>query len=116
MNPRARAAARGTVGLARQWLHVAYGGPDVPIIICSLLRDAFGSPFRRIKPNPAWLTADVLALARGIYDERAFDRMPILADALLDAGCREEQVLGHCRGPGPHIRGCWAVDLVLGKR
>ena len=54
-------------------------------------------------------------LARGIYDERAFDRLPILADALQDAGCEDEQVLAHSRGPGPHARGCWVVDLVIGK-
>ena len=104
------------VELARQWLHVEYGGPDVPVIICALLRETFGNPFRRIKPNRGWLTPGVLALARGIYDERAFDRMPILADALRDAGCSEEQILGHCRGPGPHVRGCWVVDLVLGMK
>ena len=80
-----------------------------------LLRDLVGNPFRPVVPDPAWLTSDVVALARGIYDERAFDRMPILADALEDAGCADEQVLGHCRGPGPHVRGCWAVDLVLGQ-
>ena len=65
--------------------------------------------------NPTWLTPDVVALARGIYAERAFDRLPILADALQDAGCDNADVLGHCRGPGPHARGCWVVDLVLGK-
>jgi hypothetical protein len=79
------------------------------------LRDIFGNPFRPISLDPAWLTTDVLALARGIYDERAFDRMPILADALQDAGCDNANVLNHCRGDGPHVRGCWVVDLVLGK-
>ncbi|WP_439626966.1 hypothetical protein [Gemmata sp.] len=65
--------------------------------------------------DPAWLTSDVLALARGIYAERAFDRMPILADALQDAGCDNEDVLTHCRdASAPHVRGCWVVDLVLG--
>ncbi|WP_227254493.1 hypothetical protein [Frigoriglobus tundricola] len=80
-----------------------------------LLRDIFGNPFRPIAINPAWLTSDVLALARGIYDERAFDRMPILADALQDAGCDNIDVLNHCRGDGLHVRGCWVVDMVLGK-
>ena len=65
--------------------------------------------------DPAWLTSDVVALARGIYDERTFDRMPILADALQDAGCDSADILNHCRGAGPHVRGCWVVDLVLGK-
>src|SRR5262249_35375448 len=63
----------------------------------------------------AWRTADVVRLARAIYAERAFDRLPILADALQDAGCEDGQLLGHCRGPGPHVRGCWVLDMVLGK-
>jgi hypothetical protein len=83
--------------------------------IAARLRDIFGNPFRPVAFNPAWLTSTVLALARGIYDERAFDRMPILADALQDAGCDNDDILTHCRGPGPHVRGCWVVDLVLGK-
>jgi hypothetical protein len=65
--------------------------------------------------DPNWRTSTVLALAQGIYDERAFDRLPILADALEDAGCDNEEMLAHCRGAGPHARGCWVVDLVLGK-
>jgi hypothetical protein len=61
-------------------------------------------------------TGDVLLLARGIYEERAFDRMPILADALQDAGCASDDLLGHLRDPhATHVRGCWALDLVLGK-
>jgi hypothetical protein len=80
-----------------------------------LFRDIFGNPFRPVAVDPAWRTSTVLALAQGIYDERAFDRMPILADALQDAGCDSEDVLTHCRGPGPHVRGCWVVDLLLGK-
>jgi hypothetical protein len=54
-------------------------------------------------------------LAEGIYADRAWDRLPVLADALEDAGCGDPAVLGHLRGPGPHARGCWVVDLVLGK-
>jgi len=65
--------------------------------------------------DPRWLTADTLGLARGIYEDRAFDRMPLLADALMDAGCDEDQILSHCRTGGPHVRGCWVVDLVLDK-
>ena len=80
-----------------------------------LLRDIFGNPVRPVALDPAWLSSDVVALARGIYDERAFDRMPILADALQDAGCTNDDILSHCRGDGPHVRGCWVVDLVLGK-
>ncbi|WP_439623788.1 hypothetical protein [Gemmata sp.] len=80
-----------------------------------LVHEFFGNPFRPVALDPAWCTSTVVALARGIYDERAFDRMPILADALQDAGCDSADVLTHCRGPGPHARGCWVVDLVLGK-
>jgi hypothetical protein len=79
------------------------------------LRDVFGNPFRPVTFDPRWRTADVLGLARGIYEDRAFDRLPLLADALMDAGCADEQVIGHCRSGGPHVRGCWVVDLVLGK-
>jgi hypothetical protein len=80
-----------------------------------LLRDIFGNPFHPVAVDPSWLTSTVVALARGIYEGRAFDRMPILADALQDAGCDNEDILTHCRGPGPHVRGCWVVDLVLNK-
>jgi hypothetical protein len=80
------------------------------------VRDIFGNPLRPVTVDPRWLTSDVVALARGIYDERAFDRLPILADALQDAGCDNADVLGHCRDPQlTHVRGCWVVDLVLGK-
>jgi hypothetical protein len=81
-----------------------------------LIRDIFGNPFRPVALDPAWLTSDVVALARGVYAERAFDRMPILADALQDAGCDCEEVLNHCRdATAAHVRGCWALDLVSGK-
>jgi hypothetical protein len=79
------------------------------------LRDIFGNPFRPITLNPAWLTSTVLALASGIYNEKAFDRMPILADALQHAGCDNADMLNHCRQPEEHVRGCWVVDLILSK-
>ena len=82
---------------------------------CTFLRDIFGNPFRPVTFNPNWLTSDVTAMARGMYETRDFAAMPILADALQDAGCENADVLEHCRGPGPHVRGCWVVDLVLGK-
>ena len=81
----------------------------------SLIHDVMGNPFRPITLDPVWRTSTVLTLADGIYADRAFDRLPILADALQDAGCENADVLEHCRGPGPHVRGCWVVDLVLGK-
>jgi hypothetical protein len=83
---------------------------------CSLLRDIFGNPFRPVSVDPAWLTETVVALAEGIYHERAFDRMPILADALEDTGCDNADMLNHCRQPGEHVRGCWVVDLLTGRK
>ncbi len=70
-----------------------------------------GNPFRPVALDPRWLTSTVLDLARTIYDERVYERMPILADALMDAGCDSEEILSHCRSGGPHVRGCWVVDL-----
>jgi hypothetical protein len=81
----------------------------------NLIRDIFGNPFQPVTLDQAWLTSDVVTLAQGIYKDRAFDRMPILADALQDAGCDNENILNHCRSDGPHVRGCWVVDLVLGQ-
>lgn len=83
-----------------------------------LLRCIVGNPFRPVAVDPSWLvwnTGTVPKLARGIYDDRAFDRMPVLRDALEEAGCTDADILNHCRGPGPHVRGCWVVDLLLGK-
>jgi hypothetical protein len=81
----------------------------------ALLREIFGNPFHPVTIDRAWLTANVAGLAQSIYDDRAFDRLPILADALEDAGCDNADILNHCRQPGEHVRGCWVVDLVLGK-
>jgi hypothetical protein len=83
--------------------------------IADLLRCVFGNPFRPIAFDPNWRTETVVALASAIYAERAFDRLPILADALEEAGCDHADILSHCRGPGPHARGCWVVDGILGK-
>jgi hypothetical protein len=80
-----------------------------------LLHCVFGNPFRPVPFDPRWRTSDVIGLAMAIYEDKAFERMPILADALMDAGCEYEQVIGHCRGEGPHVRGCWVVDMLLGK-
>jgi len=82
---------------------------------CHLLCDIFSNPFRPATFDPRWLTSTVIDLAKAIYEERAFDRMPILADALMDAGCDNDDIIAHCRGDGPHVRGCWVVDLLLGK-
>jgi hypothetical protein len=80
-----------------------------------ILRDLFGNPFQPVALNPSWRTPTVLALAQEIYDSRAFNRLPALANALEEAGCRDADLLAHCRGAGPHVKGCWAVDLLLGK-
>jgi hypothetical protein len=80
-----------------------------------LLRDIIGNPFRPVTLDPAWRTPAVVQVARSLYEERRFEDLPVLADALEEAGCQDAAVLGHCRGPGPHVRGCWVLDLVLGK-
>jgi hypothetical protein len=85
----------------------------------SLLRDIFGNPFRPLFIDPTWCRwqdGTIQKLAQGVYDDRAFDRLPILADALEEAGCSDAELLAHLRGPGPHTRGCWPGDLLLGKR
>jgi hypothetical protein len=81
----------------------------------ALAYDIFPNPFRPIATDSAWLTSTVRQLADAIYEERAFDRLPILADALEDAGCSNAEILSHCRGLGPHVLGCWVVDLLLGR-
>lgn len=84
-------------------------------ILRHLLQDIFGNPFRPVALDPASRTSTVLALAQQMYESRDFAPMPMLADALQDAGCEDEAVLGHCRSDGPHVRGCWVIDLILGK-
>ncbi len=84
-------------------------------VLCDLLRCVFGNPFRKPAFPKEWRTETVTALATGVYQERAFDRLPILADALEEAGCDDPAMLTHLRGDGPHCRGCWVVDLALGK-
>jgi hypothetical protein len=123
-------------GVARWIRHPAEGGgksdptfPPSPLPISApgktqtylyrwlahLVRDIFGNPFRPVAFSPEWRTSTAVTLARQMYDARDFSAMPILADALQDAGCDSDDVLTHCRGEGPHVRGCWACDLVLGK-
>ncbi len=81
-----------------------------------LLRDIFGNPFRPAKFDKRWRTDTVVSLAEQMYDSREFSAMPILADALQDAGCDNAEVLNHCRDASlTHVRGCWVVDLILRK-
>lgn len=85
---------------------------------CSLLRDIFGAPFRRFRFDPAWLSGEggpAVALAWKIEEEGRFGDILMLADALERAGCRDRTVLDHCRVPGPHVRGCWVLDALLGR-
>jgi hypothetical protein len=130
-NPEARAATGlGQVGTRFSPLMVAdacftllagspsseYSEEAAGKLLCDTVRDILGNPFRPVAFDPQWRSADAVSLARGIHEERAFDRLPLLADVLMDAGCADEQVLGHCRSEGPHVRGCWVVDLVLDKK
>jgi len=84
-----------------------------------ILHDLVGNPFQPVRFEPEWRTDAVMGLAQGIDDDHAFDRLPILADALLEADCDEEAILRHCRGSEPHaadplhVRGCWVIDRIL---
>jgi len=82
---------------------------------CALIRDIFEAPFRPVTFSDAWRTDTALVLARQMYDARDFSAMPILADALQDAGCDNDDILNHCRTERVHVRGCWVADHVLGK-
>ncbi len=89
-------------------------------ILHAVFRCVFGDP-RRPLPHLAaaclqWNDGTIPRIVHGIYEERAFERLPILHDALLDAGCDDQDILAHCRGAGPHVRGCWVIDLILGKQ
>ncbi len=81
-----------------------------------LLREVYGNPCRRIPFAAEWRTDTAVTLARQMYESREFSAMPILADALQDAGCDNDAILDHCRDPGEHVRGCWVVDVVLKLR
>ena len=99
-----------------RWRVLSLLGRRPVIVETHLVRDIFGNPFREVKFDPAWRTDTAVALARQMYDSREFTAMPILADALQDAGCDSDDILNHCRdASATHVRGCWVVDLVLGK-
>jgi hypothetical protein len=89
-----------------------------PPSLCVVIREVLGNPFRPVAVDQTWLTHGDGAARRGalaVYEGSAFDEMPMLADALADAGCQDEALLGHLRAGGPHFRGCWALDALLGK-
>lgn len=83
---------------------------------CGWLRCVFGNPFQPVTIDPKRLTPKVVAVAQTIYEQRRFQDMPILADALEEAGCTDPDILNHCRSEGPHVRGCWVMDMILGKQ
>jgi hypothetical protein len=101
----------------RLWDQLTTSGRGRVRIQCDLLRDLF-IPFAAAVVHPSWLSwkgSTVPKLARAIYEDQLFSDLPILADALEDAGCTDPDLLGHCRSPGLHVRGCWVVDALLGK-
>lgn len=117
-----RLIVEGHIDTGADWVEHGLRMPKQEVVrwgqfrfFADVIRDVIGNPFRSRSFNRQWRTADTLGLARGIYGDRAFDRMPLLADALMDAGCDNERIISHCRSGGPHVRGCWVVDLVLGK-
>ncbi len=109
-NPNVQGALRGVlcVGIYRE--------PALQRRRAKLVLDVYGNPFRPVTFAPEWRTSTAVAIARQMYKTHDFSAMPILADALQDAGCDSADVLDHCRDPkGVHVRGCWVVDSVLGK-
>lgn len=113
-----RGDAQGAMHAASEARYAAENPHAESLAQAALVREVFGNPYRLTPPDPAWLdwnSGTVVLLARGIYEDRAFDRMPILADALEDAGCANTDILEHCRGAHEHVRGCWVLDLLLGN-
>jgi hypothetical protein len=104
-----RSGPRGIVGYWGPW-QISATPADA-----DFARDIFGNPFRQVVFDTKWRTEHTVGIAAKMYDEREFAAMPILADALEEAGCDNHDILIHCREPGVHVRGCWVVDLVLGK-
>jgi hypothetical protein len=107
---------RGAVCNVCEVLHPVFAGNEQGRRgLADMVREVVGNPFRPVTFHASWLTSTVVTLARQMYDSRDFSAMPILADALMDGGCSDEQVLTHCRGEGPHVRGCFVVDAILGR-
>jgi hypothetical protein len=103
-------------GIYYAWARTEPLHPYHRTVVLTLIEDIFGNPFRPVAFDAEWRTDTAVSLAQGMYDSRDFGAMPILADALQDAGCDNEAVLHHCRdAKQPHVRGCWVTDLVLGK-
>lgn len=99
--------------------NLANSGADVRREAARLLHEVLGNPFRAGRVDPAWLEwhdGAAVEVARSIYEERRLGDVPVLADALEEAGCTDAAILDHCRGSGPHVRGCWVVDVLLGRQ
>lgn len=113
------AAARASAGVLSVVAGRASGGDEAYEAgleeLSVLAREIFGNPFRPVELDRARLTPGIIALARSIYDERTFDRMPTLGDALEEAGCTDAVLLAHCRASNGHVRGCWVLDAILGR-
>ncbi len=105
---------------AAEWTIGNWSGD--PVSGVTIVRDVFGNPFRPVFIHPTWFTPTVTSLATAAYQERSLPsgeldttRLAVLADALEEASCDDADILNHLRGPGPHVRGCWVVDLCLNK-
>jgi hypothetical protein len=115
--------AAGAPPVRRPWEERWAAFVEVEALLCRLVRDVFGNPFRPKPPvEPAWQGGLVATLAQAAYEDRKLpegtlrgDRLAVLADALEEAGYTDARLLEHLRGPGPHVRGCFALDAVLGK-
>ena len=107
------------VDLASDWaLSLRWVDGEVQCDPLRCIACVFGNPFRLVTLAPsvlAWNDRLVVRLAQAIYEERRWGDMPILGDALLDAGCDNDEVVAHCRAGGEHVRGCWVIDLLLDK-
>lgn len=108
-------SARAPEGTAKEDELYWRGKVEANKRLASLLQDIFGNPIRPVTADPNWLTPNIIAYAKAIYDEQAFDRLRWLGKALDAVGCDNEDIWSHCRSGGPHVRGCWVVDLLLGK-
>ncbi len=109
---------RSTVGALARRTADASGTPDEERSQADCLREIFGNPFRPVTIDAAiraWRGGLIVSWGNRMYDAQDYSDLPVMADALEEAGCTSEDLLAHCRGRGPHLRGCWALDLILGK-